>query len=283
MSNDITDGVLCFSFLFFSTCTWSGVVCVCVCMRACLCRAAIFNMATTLKLVCVKGLRGYTRFAVLFLKSYLKILIDCRWLTSRCKGLCLLHVELPQFSDACFEKLWCFIASHRAARCLLSYFHVPISFLNCFSHLSHRTHFIYRRCPSSTYQIFFYWIFLIYLFLFNKSHFNFFIFYLNHVEAHGIARTQNWLGHNRTKRTAEREFEVHQRQVGGINRGRLAEMRDVGKNEGKRKTQGVNKMDTAANSQSQKWSEKNWKPGKRWACNEFPSCAAFLAAGCIIG
>ena len=28
--------------------------------------AAIFNMATILKLVCVKGLRGYARFAVLF-------------------------------------------------------------------------------------------------------------------------------------------------------------------------------------------------------------------------
>ena len=31
-----------------------------------MCRAAIFNMATILKLVCVKELRGYARFAVLF-------------------------------------------------------------------------------------------------------------------------------------------------------------------------------------------------------------------------
>ena len=38
-------------------------------------------------------------------------------------------------------------------------------------------------------------------------------------------------------------------------------MRDVGKNESKVKIQGVNKMDTAANSQSQKWKEKleTWK------------------------
>ena len=36
-------------------------------VMACVRRAAIFNMATILKLVCVKGLRGYARFAVLFL------------------------------------------------------------------------------------------------------------------------------------------------------------------------------------------------------------------------
>ena len=36
------------------------------CVRACMRHAAIFNMATILKLVCVKGLRGYARFVVLF-------------------------------------------------------------------------------------------------------------------------------------------------------------------------------------------------------------------------
>ena len=70
MSNDITDGVLCFSFfflLFFFLLALDLVLCVRACVHACECRAAIFNMATILKLVCVKGLRGYARFAVLFL------------------------------------------------------------------------------------------------------------------------------------------------------------------------------------------------------------------------
>ena len=71
MSNDITDGVLCFSFFFFFffLLALDLVLCVCVCVRACVracvCCAAIFNMATILKLVCVKGLRGYARFALL--------------------------------------------------------------------------------------------------------------------------------------------------------------------------------------------------------------------------
>ena len=65
MSNVITDGVLCFSVFFLLLLALDLVLCACV--RACVCRAAIFNMATTLKLVCVKGLRGYARFAVLFL------------------------------------------------------------------------------------------------------------------------------------------------------------------------------------------------------------------------
>ena len=59
MSNDITDGVLCFSFFFLFLLALDLV-------SVCVCRAAIFNMATILKLVCVKGLRGYARFAVLF-------------------------------------------------------------------------------------------------------------------------------------------------------------------------------------------------------------------------
>ena len=32
------------------------------------CESSALNMATILKLVCVKGLRGYARFAVLFLR-----------------------------------------------------------------------------------------------------------------------------------------------------------------------------------------------------------------------
>ena len=65
MSIAITDGVLCFSFFFllFFLLALDLVLCV----RACVRRVAIFNMATILKLVCVKGLRGYARFAVLFL------------------------------------------------------------------------------------------------------------------------------------------------------------------------------------------------------------------------
>ena len=67
MSNDITDGVLCFSFLFFSF--FLLALDLVLCVRACVCHAAIFNMATILKLVCVKGLRGYARLAVLFFFS----------------------------------------------------------------------------------------------------------------------------------------------------------------------------------------------------------------------
>ena len=54
---------LLFFFLLFFLLALDLVLCVCACVR----RAAIFNMATILKLVCVKGLRGYARFAVLFL------------------------------------------------------------------------------------------------------------------------------------------------------------------------------------------------------------------------
>ena len=41
-------------------------------------------------------------------------------------------------------------------------------------------------------------------------------------------------------------------RVEGQNRGRLGEIRDVGKNEGEGKMPGVDKMDTAANSQEGK-------------------------------
>ena len=72
MSNDITDGVPCFSFFFYLHLIWC---CVCVCV----CRAAIFNMATILKLVCVKGLRGYARFAVLFLILWKCLCCSSKW------------------------------------------------------------------------------------------------------------------------------------------------------------------------------------------------------------
>ena len=59
-------GCSAFVFFFYLHLIWC-CVCVRACVHACMCRAAIFNMATILKLVCVKGLRGYARFAVLFL------------------------------------------------------------------------------------------------------------------------------------------------------------------------------------------------------------------------
>jgi len=74
MSNDITDGVLCFSFFSSSFFLYLHLIwCVCACVR----RAAIFNMATILKLVCGKGLRGYARFAVLFLLINITALQCC--------------------------------------------------------------------------------------------------------------------------------------------------------------------------------------------------------------
>ena len=50
-------------------------------------------------------------------------------------------------------------------------------------------------------------------------------------------------------------------RVEGQNRGRLEKIKDVGKNKDRGRTQGVNKEDTAENSQLQKWKEKlkTWK------------------------
>ena len=64
----MTSQMWCSAFLFFfsSFFFYLHLIWCCACVRACVCRAAIFNMATILKLVCVKGLRGYARFAVLF-------------------------------------------------------------------------------------------------------------------------------------------------------------------------------------------------------------------------
>ena len=63
----MTSQMGCFAFLlFFFFFFFLLALDLVLCVRACVCRAAIFNMATILKLVCVKGLRGYARFAVLF-------------------------------------------------------------------------------------------------------------------------------------------------------------------------------------------------------------------------
>ena len=54
----------------------------------------------------------------------------------------------------------------------------------------------------------------------------------------------------------EREEDDTNNQVEGQNRGILGEIRDVENKYGKGRTQGLDKMDTATNSQSQNWKGK---------------------------
>ena len=75
-------------------------------------------------------------------------------------------------------------------------------------------------------------------------------------------RTTNGPGRNRMIGTVERWMweKTHSQFMTQQNRGRPGGIKDMRKNESR--TQGVNKMDTATNSQSYYWKGKMWKKQK---------------------